>query len=392
MIFLLLFCVFLIFQQLIYNKCTNFQVLTFENITFDFIYFAADEKTEDPTPKKIKDSRSKGQVAKSPDLNSATILIIIGLLASFSGNSAYKKMYSFLYTSLRNINTDIANIGIRSVFTYNVYWFFSITAIVFMTVMFGGIIANLVQSGFLFTLEPLKMSFKKLNPIEGVKNQFSKRALFNLVKTLSKLIVVVYIAYGFIKSNIFNIYQLTTVDLSQIYPYMKNLLTNLTFRIAIVLLILGIVDLVFQKYDHKKNLKMTKNEIKEELKQMEGDQHLKSQRKQKQRQIASARMMADVPKSTMIITNPTHIAVAIKYEDEIDQAPIITAMGVDHVALKIREIAEHHNIPIIENKPLARMLLKKSKIGKHVPVELYRTIAELLAQIYILNKKRYYKR
>ncbi|MEA3423158.1 MAG: flagellar biosynthesis protein FlhB [Bacillota bacterium] len=359
---------------------------------FAGFYFATEEKTEDPTPKKIKDARKKGQVAKSADLNSAIILLIIVILTLFSGEKAFEDLYLFLYRSLSNINLDVANNGIRGMFSYNVYYFFSITAIVFMAVMLGGIIANLVQSGFLFTLDPLKPNFKKLNPIEGFKNQFSKKSIFNLIKTLFKLFLIGYVAYAFIRDNIFNIYNLTNINIAQIYSYMKDLIVALVSKIAIVLLSLGVIDLVFQKYDHKKNLRMTKHEIKEEMKQMEGDPLIKSQRKQKQRQLAMSRMMEDVPKADVVITNPTHIAVAVKYEEGVDEAPMVMAMGADNVAMKIREIAKENDIPIMENKPLARMLFKKAKVGKEIPIDLYKAVAEILAAIYKMNRANNYLR
>ncbi len=356
------------------------------------IFFAADEKTEDPTPKKLSEARKKGQVAKSPDLNSAIILIIVGLLILVSGDQGFEDIYRFLYRSLRNINLNVAQTGVRSILIHYMFNFFNITAIVFATVMIGGIVANLAQSGFLFSTEMLKPNFKKLSPIEGVKKQFSKKSVFNMFKTIMKLVLVIYIAYTFIKANIFNIYHMTDVDLAQIYPYMKGLVTNLIFRIAIILFILGVVDLVFQKYDFKKNLRMTKNEIKEEMKQMEGDPKIKSQRRQKQRQLATARMMTDVPKADVVINNPTHISIAIKYEEGVDSAPQVLAMGVDHVAMKIREIAREYKIPMIEDKPLARLMLKKAKVGKTVPVELYRAMAKVLAEIYRINKQKNYRK
>ncbi len=376
------------------SNAVNFS-LSFEmdmGIDFQGFYFATEEKTEDPTPKKIKDARKKGQVAKSADLNSAIILLIIVLLTLVSGEKAFENLYLFLYRSLSNINLDVANNGIRGMFSYNVYYFFSITAIVFITVMLGGIIANLVQSGFLFTLDPLKPDFKKLNPIEGFKNQFSKKSIFNLFKTLFKLFLVSYVAYAFIKDNIFNIYNLTNINIAQIYSYMKDLIVGLVSKIAIVLLSLGVIDLVFQKYDHKKNLRMTKHEIKEEMKQMEGDPLIKSQRRQKQRELAMSRMMEDVPKADVVITNPTHIAVAVKYEEGVDEAPMVMAMGADNVAMKIREIAKENDIPIMENKPLARMLFKKAKVGKEIPIDLYKAIAEILAAIYKMNRTKNYLR
>jgi flagellar biosynthetic protein FlhB len=378
--------------DLLKNHSISRQMLvTDQGITVP-IFFAADEKTEDPTPKKLSEARKKGQVAKSPDLNSAIILIIVGLLILVSGDKGFEDIYRFLYRSLRNINLNVAETNIRSIFIHYMFNFFNITAIIFVTVMIGGTIANLAQSGFLFSTEVLKPNFKKLNPIEGFKNQFSKKSVFNLFKTIMKLVLVVYIAYTFIKANIFNIYHMTDVDLAQIYPYMKGLITNLIFRIAIILLILGVVDLVFQKYDFKKNLRMTKNEIKEEMKQMEGDPKIKSLRKQKQRQLATSRMMTDVPKADVVINNPTHISIAIKYEEGVDSAPQVLAMGVDHVAMKIREIAREYEIPMIEDKPLARLLLKKAKVGKVVPVELYRAMAKVLAEIYRINKKKNYRK
>ncbi|MBK5251286.1 MAG: flagellar biosynthesis protein FlhB [Peptostreptococcaceae bacterium] len=359
----------------------------FDSDRFDSIFFAADEKTEDPTPKKLSEARKKGQVAKSTDLNSIIILILAAILLMYAGEYGFEKLYFFLYGALSNADYKVTIGNLRPLLIYYGYSYLSVVAIVFATVMVAGTVANLSQSGFLFSVEPLKPNFKKLNPLEGFKNLFSKKTLFNLIKTLFKFLLVGYIVYTFAKKNIPMVFSSVGMKAEAVFPLTKDLIYRLVVRIAVVLGILAIVDFVYQKYDFKKNLKMTKNEIKEEMKQMEGDPKIKSRRKQKQRQLAMSRMMADVPQATVILTNPTHLSVALKYEDKKNEAPVVVAKGADLIAFKIREIAKVNDIPLIENKPLARMLYKRSNVGDEVPADLYQAVAEILAMVYKMKKK-----
>lgn len=348
--------------------------------------FAADEKTEDPTPKKLSDARKKGQVAKSSDLTSVIILIMMALLLMFAGDYGFKNLYRFMYNALSNTGYRVEAGNLRPLLLYHGTAYLSVTAIVFATVMAAGTAANLFQTGFLFSMEPLKPNAKKLNPVEGFKNLFSKKTLFTLAKTLFKFLTVGFIAYTFAKENLPRIFSAAGMEVNAVFPFAKGLIYDLVVKIAMVLGVLALADFAYQKYDFKKNLRMTKYEIKEEMKQMEGDPQIRSQRKQKQRQMAMSRMMADVPKATVILINPTHLSVALRYEDKKDEAPVVLAKGADLIAMKIREIARTHDIPLVENQSLARILYKRSDVGDEVPADLYQAVAEILAVVYKMKK------
>jgi flagellar biosynthetic protein FliR/FlhB len=356
-------------------------------IPFIFL-FAADEKTEQPTPKKLDDARKKGQVAKSTDLNSAIILLLLVILISTLGNFIFSNIYLFLQNSLGNgLNINITQGNISQFILEHILAFFKITIPILGGVMVVGVLTNLLQIGFIRSLHPLKPDIKRLNPIEGFKRIFSKKSLFELTKNLLKLVVVGFIAYSFINDNLKNIFSTTQMSIQGYFPFFKEIVLGLMLRIGVVMLILSIIDYIYQRYEFKKNLRMTKHEIKEEMKQMEGDPQIKSLRKQKQRQLAMKRMMAEVPNSTVIITNPTHLAIAIKYDEKTIGAPIVLAKGADYVAERIREIAKQEKIPIIENKPLARVLYKEVDVGQEVPMELYQAVAEILAIVYRMENK-----
>lgn len=356
-------------------------------IPFIFL-FAADEKTEQPTPKKLEDARKKGQVAKSTDLNSAIILLLLVILISTLGNYIFSNIYLYVQNALGNgLNRNITNGNISQLILEQVFSFFKISIPILGGVMVVGVLTNLLQIGFVRSLHPLKPDIKRLNPIEGFKRVFSKKSIFELTKNLLKLIIVGLIAYSYINDNLQNIFSTTQIGIQGYFSFFKEIVLGLMLRIGIVMIILSSIDYIYQRYEFKKNLRMTKHEIKEELKQMEGDPQIKSLRKQKQRQLALKRMMSEVPNSTVIITNPTHLAIAIRYDEKTDGAPMVLAKGADYVAEKIRDIAEKENIPIIENKSLARILYKEVDIGQEVPMELYQAVAEILAMVYQMESK-----
>ena len=349
-------------------------------------FWAADEKTEDPTPKKLSDARKKGQVARSTDLTSVIILAVAVLLLGFASENGFKRLYVFLYGALSNLERPLTAGNLRGLLLHNASAYFSVTALVFATVMAAGLAANLLQTGFLFSVDPLKPNLKKLNPVEGFKNLFSKKTLFNLAKTLFKFLTVGFIAATFIRENLGRVFSAAGAGVQSVFPFARDLIHTLAFRIALVLGVLALADFAYQRYDFKKNLRMTKHEVKEEMKQMEGDPQIRSRRRQKQRQMAMSRMMADVPQATVVLTNPTHLSVALRYEDGRDEAPVVVAKGADHLAFRIREVARKSGVPLMENKPLARLLYKRSDVGEEVPAELYQAVAEILAAVYRMNR------
>ena len=255
------------------------------------------------------------------------------------------------------------------------------------TILLFGVIGNLIQTGIMFTDEGLKPQLSKLNPINGFKNMFSLKALGNLVKSVAIIVVLFYIGYSFMKRNFEGIMKSGDIYFPYLIYTIIDLIKKLLGAISLAVVVIAVIDYVYQRYTHNKELKMTKQEVKEEFKQMEGDPHIKSKIKQKQRQMATQRMMQAVPSSTVIVTNPTHISIAIKYERGKDSTPIVVAKGADVIAFKIREVAKEHEIPIIENKPLARLIYKEVEIDREIPEEMYQAVAEVLVAVYKIKNK-----
>lgn len=349
-------------------------------------------RTEEATPKKLKDAKKKGQVAKSADLSSAVSLFMFTLLIGALGQYMMTNSLMFLKKSLTvNYGAPLsgANVGTMLINSLMQFALFLMPFAVISIII--GIVVNLTQIGFLFTVQPLKPDFKKLNPIEGFKNIFSQKSMFNLVKNLLKLTMVFYMSYINIKQSVNQILNSGNIGSEKLFFFFMDLLKTLSMNIAIVMLGLAVVDYIFQKREYKKNLKMSKQEIKDEYKQMEGNPQMKAARQQRQREISMRKMMSSIPTSTVVITNPTHFAVVLRYDTGKDQAPLVTAKGADYMAQKIKEIAKENNIPIMENKELARAMYKKVEIGDYVPVELYKAIAEVLALVYQMNGKKRFK-
>ncbi len=244
---------------------------------------------------------------------------------------------------------------------------------------------NYLQVGFLFTTKPLKIDLNRINPIEGFKRLFSKRALMELLKSILKIILVGYVAYSFMEKNMTRIISLPGLESTIILKNFADISFGFGIKIIGVLIFFAFLDYLFQWREYEKNLMMTKQELKEEYKQTEGDPLIKSRIREKQRRIAMSRMIQDVPKADVIITNPTHIAVAIKYDSELYYAPYVLAKGVDLIAENIKKVGEEHSIPVVENRPLARALYDSVEIGDIIPEELYEAVAEVLAYVYSLK-------
>lgn len=362
-------------------------LIKYFNVFPFIILMANDERTEEPSEKKISDAKKKGQVAKSIDLNSAIVLLGITLVFSMLGSYFYENGRSFIIESFNLINkNEITSKGLNSIFIFALKNGLSISAPVILTAMLLGIIGNIAQTGMIFTSESLKPKFEKLNPVEGFKRFFNKRTLVELIKSILKVSVIAYVSYSFIKGKLFDILKTSDLNTRGLLPFVSSLINSQLIRLVIILFVIGVADFIFQKRQLKKELRMTKQEVKEEYKEMEGDPLIKSRIRQKQKELAMRRMMQNVPKATVVVTNPTHYAVALKYERGKDEAPVVLAKGCDYVALKIKEIANKNHVPIIENRPLARALYAKADIDRYVPVELYQAVAEIIAYVYSLKK------
>lgn len=360
-----------------------------EEIKINLQLFAEGEKTEKPTPKKRKDAREKGQVVKSRELNSALLIFLCFLILGITGNNIYKTLSTFSTDILSNevVTRNIFTIHELQIFFMKVFsTLFKAIAPILITSFMVGLIVNYLQVGFLFSKDAIKIKLNRINPIEGFKRILSLKSLVELIKSLLKIFLVGYISFSYIKKEvIINIFKLYDMSLNNIIKFIWSIIYSLVIRISLILIIIGALDYLYQKWDFERNLKMTKQEIKEESKQSEGDPLIKSKIKEKQRQMAMSRMMAEVPKADVIITNPTHFAVALFYDKNKYDAPIVIAKGVDLIAQNIKRIGNEKDIPIVENKPLARSLYNSVEIGQIIPEELFQAVAEVLAYVYSLR-------
>lgn len=351
--------------------------------------FANEEKTEEATPKKKSEARKKGQIARSKDVGLAitmvTCTLVILLLSGMIVGNLKDTMVYFLQSGMLQ---DINEMSIKSiVLTVLMKAGLCILPVV-VPIMIAGIVASLMQTGFLLTGEPLKPKFSKLNPISGFKNMFSKKSFVDLLKNLAVVTVIGFIGFLYVRDNYDKILQISNTYLPSLGGQVQDLVVGIFFQVSVVLVIIAAADYFVQFKFHQKDLRMTKQEIKEEYKQMEGDPQIKSKIKQKQREMATRRMMASVADATVVITNPTHLSIALKYEEGNNEAPKVVAKGADLVALKIKEVAKENDVPIMENKPLARMIYEQVDIDREVPQEMYQAVAEILAMVYKLKNKK----
>ncbi|MCR4434483.1 MAG: flagellar biosynthesis protein FlhB [Clostridiales bacterium] len=380
------------FQKLLVT--VNFFLLkpwaAFKSRRINLQLFAGDDKTEKATPKKRKDARKKGQVLQSREVTAALVLVFIFIAVRIFGGNAYKEITAFT----KRIFSDYSTVDDMYTVSRLVSLFGDIMGVLVKTIgpifaiaLIMGLAAEYAQVGFLFTVETLGLKLDRINPLNGMKRIFSMRAAVELLKSTIKIAIVGLIAYSYLKNEAVNILNLMSMDLVNIAAYIGITTINVAIRICVALLILGVLDYGYQWFEYEKSLKMTKQEIKEEYKQTEGNPEIKSKIKQKQRQISMRRMLQDVPKADVVITNPTHFAVAVKYDGKAADAPVVLAKGQDFIALRIKEIARENGVEIVENKPLARSLYETVEIGQSIPPDLYQAVAEVLAFVYSLKGK-----
>ncbi|GKU23587.1 flagellar biosynthetic protein FliR [Clostridium folliculivorans] len=350
--------------------------------------FASEDKTEEATPKKKSEARKKGQIPRSKDVNLAMTLVACTLvIAALGGYIGSDLKYNLIYFLSNNFHQEI-NLGYLSGLSLMVtYRVMKDLIPIVVPIMVIGIVSSVAQSGFLFTSEPLKPSLGKLNPLKGIKNMFSKKNFVDLGKNFIVVCVLSYIGYDFVKSNYSDIINIGNVYLPSLGAEFKRLLLNIFMKITLVLVVIAAADYFMQRRMFNKEMRMSKQEVKEEFKQMEGDPQIKNRIKQRQREMATKRMMQAVPDATVVITNPTHLAIAIKYQEGNMEAPKVTAKGADNVALRIKEIAKENDIPILENKPLARLIYEQVDVDREIPADMYQAVAEILAIVFKMKKK-----
>jgi flagellar biosynthetic protein FlhB len=347
------------------------------------------EKTEEPSQYRLDEFRKKGDVAYSRELNSVLLLSGTLLTAILGAVYIYEVFDEYLSWLLKQDFQKIYEKNqLVEVVTHSAWVAFKCVAPIFGVSMAIGFLSQFMQIGFIYSPELLGINFDRINPINGFQRIFSKKSLSETVKSLLKFFVVIFITYRILSNHAHDFLGFLHVDATEALGYGKVLMIKLGFSILLGLGIVAILDFAWEKFTYRQKLMMTKQDAKQEAKEKDGNPEVKNRIRQIQRQMARKRMMNDVKKADVIVTNPTHISVALKYDGEKMVAPALVAKGADHLALKIREIAQENDIPIVENILLARTLYKTVKVGEGVPRTLYRAVAEILAFVYKLKRKK----
>lgn len=356
-------------------------------------FFADDgqggEKTEEPTAKKLEDARKEGQVAKSKEIaNGLGLLALFLVLKFWTGNMAndFLNLFEMIYNRMpditRLISSTVPQQDMRNLFQYAVLVTLKTLAPILIIGFIVAFVSDYIQVKWKVTTKPLKPKFSKMNPINGFKKIFSVNSLVELIKSIAKIILIGWVSYSYLKDKEEYIYILYDMEIIPSVIFIGETVIDLGIRISIIYMIIALADFAYQKYKFHKDMKMTKQEVKEEYKNQEGNPEIKGKIRQKMREVSQRRMMQALPDADVVITNPTHYAVAVKYDPDTAKAPIVVAKGEDYLAQKIKEVAREHEIEIVENKPLARMLYANVDVGSEIPPELYQAVAEVLAFVY----------
>lgn len=353
------------------------------------IQFFAGEKTEKATPKKRQDARKKGQVLKSQDVSAAISLLILFLLLIFLAPMMFEGLYSFFIQQLsKNMLIETFNADVvMQMYSDSIVEMAKIILPIMAVAVVVGVGANYLQFGFLFTTETLKLDLKKIDPIKGIKKIISVRAIINLLKSVLKISLIGTATAIVIVVNLENVLSLAFHSPWDILVTVAKLVAYMGIAASLVLLIISLLDYIYEKFEYEKQLKMSKQDIKDEYKNSEGDPLIKSKIKQRQREMAMSRMMQEIPSADVVITNPTHYAIVLKYDEDSMDAPTIVAKGTDFIAQKIKLIAKENNIIMVENRPLARSMYDQVEIGDQVPEEFFKAVAEILAYVYRIKRK-----
>ena len=366
---------------------------------FSLQFFAKDgpggEKTEEPTSKKLSDARNEGQVAKGKDLTSAVMLLVLFMVLRFTvGNmgEGFIECFNKNYTQIGDLFTSTHG-EYNMQYTIALIQSAALDMLKLLIPFFGigfiiAIVIELAQVKWKPTSKPLQPKLSKFNPVNGIKRMFSVRTLVSLIKQVVILVVIFIVVYNKLKSRMSDIYMLYDIPLISAIMLLGDIIFDIGTVICVIYTIIGIADYVFEKRKFRKDMMMTKQEVKDEWKNTEGNPEVKNKIRQKMSEASRRRMMQAVPEADVVITNPTHFAVALKYEQNKGKAPVVIAKGEDYLAAKIKEAARENNIEIVENKPLARMLYYNVELDEEIPPELYQAVAEVLAFVYNIKNKR----
>ncbi|MCR5656228.1 MAG: flagellar biosynthesis protein FlhB [Butyrivibrio sp.] len=364
-------------------------------LSYDLQFFAdgpGGEKTEEPTAKKLQDARNEGQVANSREVGNAAgllaLFVLIKLLYGWMAEN-FTGMFNYVYTQIPETITMYDGYmpfqNIKTLMNLTLIRIMLLSLPFFAAAVLIGLVANIAQVGWKITSKPLQPKLSKINPISGFKKIFSTRSIFELIKSIAKIIIISTVVFIYFKDMDASIFLLYDMPLAQAIGLMGKTVIDIGIRIAAIYVIVATSDVVFQRRKFKKDMMMTKQEVKDEYKNTEGDPQIKAQQRRRMQQASQRRMMQELPKADVVITNPTHYAVAIRYDADEMEAPQVIAKGEDYLAQRIKDIAKENGIEIVENKPLARMLYANVDVGEFVPPELYQAVAEVLAFVYHLQ-------
>lgn len=350
---------------------------------------ARPEQTEKATPKRREEARGRGQVAKSPDLAGAAVFLA-GVFA----------LHAFIPVTFASIGHTMQailwSIHEHQDFTASSVWMLYARAFGSASLLLGGLFGaavvagigvNLLQTGGIFSLQPITPSFKKINPAAGLQRLFSKQMPVNLGKQLLKLGAVAIIIYTSIAGNMNLLFMVGQMSSQMLVQFVGGLIYAIAWKFGFLLVIVGLMDFAYERWQFEESLKMTKQEVRDEYRQSEGNPEAKAALKRRQREFARRRMMSSVPKATVVVTNPTHYAIALEWDEVKMDAPVVTAKGADLIAKRIREIAQEHGVPIMENAPLARTLYAKVELDQSIPPNLYAAVAQVIAFVYKIKRK-----
>ncbi|MGM0827196.1 MAG: flagellar biosynthesis protein FlhB [Bacillota bacterium] len=356
-------------------------------LSLDLQFFSG-EKTEKATPKKRDDARKKGQTAKSQDVNTAIILLAVFLFLTFSasyiGNIVFdlfnQTFQEYMLMELTENTVQVITMDIMKELAL-------LLGPIMLVALIAGLFSNYIQVGVMFTTKPLEPKLEKIDPIKGFKRIFSLRAIVELLKSILKISFVGAITFVILWMNIDQVLSLSFKSVGDSLAAMASLTVQMGIAASLALLFLSLFDFLYQKYDFEKNIRMSKQDLKDEHKNIEGDPLIKSKIKQRQREMAMRRMMQEVPEADVVITNPTHFAIVLKYDENKMDAPYVVAKGVDYLAQKIKYIANENDVVMVENRPLARSLYDSAEIGDAVPEEFFKAVAEILAYVYRIKNQ-----
>lgn len=365
-------------------------------MNYNLQFFAKDgpggEKTEPATAKKLNEAREEGQVAKSKEIITAvslmSIFILLKVYVSSMGTqfiNSFKEFYDVFGKVVKDSSYQFT-MNIVTGALYNVLIdIIIITIPIFIVAVMISVLGNTLQQKWKVTTKPLAPKFSKLNPLNGFKRLFSFKQVVEMIKSMLMILVIMYVVYNTVHDKMNLLFTFYDITLYQALALIGEVITDLGIKISAIFLIIGFADLFYQRYKFKNDMMMTKQEVKEEFKNSEGDPTVKQQIKRKMQEASRKRMMQSLPEADVVITNPTHFAVALKYEANLGKAPVVLAKGADYLALQIKEKAKEYKIEIVENKPLARLLYHNVEVGDEIPNELYQAVAEILAFVYTLK-------